>query len=100
MDDLCYQLLSWLAPGNRVARPRERSVDAEQDFEAVVRLLERLRDQRLVTYRSRHVTRSASGAYLLVGPVDLTPDGLAALERDRRLRERPAWTGDPLPWRQ
>jgi hypothetical protein len=99
MDDMTYEVLSWLAAGNSVFRPREATREAEEAFRGTVSLLHRLRDQGLVHYLSGHVARGESGIYLMVGPVQLTPSGKAALERDRGLGDRAPRRGDPLPWR-
>jgi hypothetical protein len=97
MDPLTYQLLSWLAAGNRVFRPRDATAKAQVEFREVVESLGRLRDRGWVTYLSGHISETSSGTYLAVGPVHLTPDGESALLRDRRLGARPAWPGT-LPW--
>jgi hypothetical protein len=96
MDPLTYQLLSWLAAGNAVLRPRDATAEAE--FRDVVQALGRLRDKGWVTYLSGHISQASSGTYLAVGPVLLTPQGETALLRDRRLGPRPPWPG-ALPWR-
>jgi hypothetical protein len=98
MDDLTYELLAWIAAGNRVVRPREATADAEEEFRGVVFALSALRQAGLVAYQDGHVSRTASGVYLAVGPVSLTPEGEAALKRDAELGTRPPWSGT-LPWR-
>ena len=97
MDPLSYQLLSWLAAGNRVFRPRDPTAEAQEEFREVVQTLGRLRDKGWVNYRSNHMSETATGTYLAVGPVLLTPQGESALQRDRRLGDRPPWPG-ALPW--
>jgi hypothetical protein len=99
MDELTYELLTWLAEGYAVFRPREATAEAETAFREVVALLRRLRDAGLVSYLEGHISQMASGIFVAVGPVLLTPAGRAALERDRRLGERPPWKGS-LPWRR
>ena len=99
MDDLSYEVLSWVSAGHAVFRPREATRDSEEDFRGLVSILHRLREQGLLSYLKGHVTQTSSGIYLMVGPVLLTPAGAAALERDRRSGERPPRRGDPLPWR-
>ena len=99
MDPLTYELLSWLAAGNAVFRPREATAQAEQAFREVVERLRRLREAGLVTYLEGHVSQTKSGIYLAVGPVLLTEAGRSSLERDRRLGDRPPWSGGMLPWR-
>ena len=98
MDPLTYQLLSWLAAQNAVLRPRDATAEAQEEFRDVVQTLGRLRDKGWVNYRSSHMSETASGTYLAVGPVHLTPKGETALQRDRRLGDRPPWPG-ALPWR-
>jgi hypothetical protein len=98
MDQLTHELLAWLAAGNGVLRPRESTAEAEEEFREVVVALRRLREDGLVTYLNGHVSETTSGIFLAVGPVLLTPEGEAALERDRRAGPRPPWPG-PLPWR-
>lgn len=98
VDDLDYELLAWLAAGHSIFRPTEAAADCEQPFLALVARLLRLRDQGLVAFLDGHVAQTESGTYLMVGPVQLTPAGVAALEKDRRLGARPPWAG-PLPWR-
>lgn len=99
MNDLEYDVLSWLAAGNSVFRPREATREAEEAFRGTVQLLGVLRDRGLVSYRDEHVTTTESGIFLGVGPVQLTPAGKEALERDRRLGPRPARPSDSVPWR-
>jgi hypothetical protein len=99
VDDLDYEMLSWLAAGNSVFRPREATHEAEEAFREVVVRLVRLRDREQVSYLDGHVTTTKAGIYLMVGPVQLTPAGKAMLEHDQRLGPRPPRSGDPLPWR-
>ena len=97
MDPLTYQLLSWLAAGNKVFRPRDGTAEAQAEFREVVQAIGRLRDNGWVTYLTGHISETASRTYLAVGPVLLTPEGESALLRDRRLGARPTWPG-ALPW--
>ena len=99
MDDLTYEVLSWLTAGNRVFRPEEATRESEEAFRGVVALLQALREKGLVSYLDGHVTQTGAGIYLMVGPVHLTPAGVSALERDRRSGERPPRSGESLPWR-
>jgi hypothetical protein len=99
VDDLEYEVLAWLAAGNKVFRPREAIAQAEEAFRAVVAVLDRLRERGLVSYLDGHIAHTESGIYLMVGPVGLTPTGELALERDRSLGARPPWAHGPLPWR-
>ena len=97
MDPLSYQILSWLASGKTVFRPRDATTATQGDFHEVVQALGRLRDIGWVSYLSGHISETASGTYLAVGSVHLTPQGETALLRDRRLGARPVWP-DALPW--
>ena len=98
MDPLSYQILSWLTSGKAVFRPCAATAEAQAEFREVVQALGHLRDKGWVTYQSAHVSETASGIYLAVGPVLLTPQGESALQRDRRVGARPPWPGT-LPWR-
>ncbi len=99
VDDLDYEMLFWLAAGNSVFRPREATHEAEEAFREVVMRLVRLRDREHVSYLDGHVTKTGAGIYLVVGPVQLTAEGKAALARDQSLGLRPPRSGDALPWR-
>jgi hypothetical protein len=99
VNDLEYEMLSWLAAGISVFRPREATREAEEAFREAVQLLGALRDRGLVDYRNEHVTTTESGIFLGVGPVQLTPAGKEALERDHRLGPRPLRPSDSVPWR-
>ena len=99
MDDLDYELLSWLAAGNSVFRPREATQEAEEAFREVVTRLAQLRDREQVDYLEGQVARTDGGIYLAVGPTELTPAGKATLQRVRRLGARPHRSPDSLPWR-
>jgi hypothetical protein len=85
LDDLTYEVISWLAGGHTVFRPREATRESEESFRPVVALLAQLRERGWVHYLEGHVSQTAGGIYLMVGPVQLTEPGKAALERDRRL---------------
>jgi hypothetical protein len=99
VDEATYEVLSWLARGHSVFQPREATQEIEEAFLAVVTLLGQLREQGLVDYIEAHVSQTESGRFLMVGPVQLTPDGKAALERDRRLGPRPRCPDATPPWR-
>ena len=99
MEPLTYEILAWLAAGNRFFRPQDATAGSEQEFRSVVHELERLRDKGMVSFLDGHVNRLSSGIYLGVGPVLLNPEGISALERDVRLGARPPWSGESLPWR-
>lgn len=99
LDELTYEVLSWVSAGNAVFRPREATRDAEEDFRGMVPVLHGLRAQGLISYLDGHVTQTSSGIYLLVGPVEITPAGSSALEHDRRSGERPPRAAELIPWR-
>ena len=99
MDELSYEILAWLAPGNRLFRPREASAEAEGEFREVVGALLRIRDLGWVSFLDGHISKTSGGIYVAVGPVLLTPEGVGVLERDVRLGARPPWPHGLLPWR-
>ena len=99
VDDVTYEVLSWMAAGNSVFRPRGLTLEDQEAFRGVMALLGRFRDGHLVDYLEGHVTKRGQGQYLMVGPVLLTHTGKSALERDRRLGARPPRSGEVLPWR-
>ncbi len=74
MDDLEYEVLAWLGAGNKVFRPREATVQAEEAFRSVIAVLERLRERGLLTYLDAHVGRTESGIYLMV--LERNPDAM------------------------
>ena len=99
MDELEYEVLSCVATSKATFRPRDATREAEAAFLRTVSLLHQLRERGLIRYLDGHVAKRESGPYLMVGPVQLTAAGQAALARDRSLGERPPRSGDPLPWR-
>jgi hypothetical protein len=98
MDNLEYEVLSYLEAGRSVFRPRNLSQEAQQAFGELVGLLLRLRREGCIEFPDGRISKTGRGTYLAVGPVDLTETGRAALTRDRRLGERPGRTYDRL-WR-
>jgi hypothetical protein len=98
MDELEYEVLSGIARGQSVFRPKDRSPAAQQAFGETVGLLLRLRRGGLIDFTDSRISKTEQGSYLAVGPVTLTPQGLAALTKDRRLGLRPPRTYD-RPWR-
>jgi hypothetical protein len=98
MDNLEYEVLSYLEAGRSVFRPRNLSQEAQQAFVELMGLLLRLRTEGCVAFSDGRVSKTGLGTYLAVGPVDLTETGRAALTNDRRLGERPGRTYDRL-WR-
>ena len=98
MNSLEYEVLSNLAAGRSMFRPRILSSDAQQAFVELMGLLLRLRRDGLVEFPDARISKTAQGTYLAVGAVDLAQAGWAALARERRLGERPGRTYDRL-WR-
>ncbi|CAN5753029.1 hypothetical protein BH24GEM1_BH24GEM1_16480 [soil metagenome] len=98
MDELTYELLTWLNAGRTVLRPAESTEEGMEAFRGLLMLLTRLRDGGLVQFADRRVTKTEAGMPLMVSPVDLTPKGKAALERDRALGPRLPFQG-VHPWR-
>jgi hypothetical protein len=89
MDDLEYDALSFLETGRSVFQPRDASREAQQAFAETIGLLLRLRRAGYVEFSDSRISKTRGGAYLAVGPVNLTAAGRAALIRDRRLGVRP-----------
>lgn len=98
MDDLDYDLLNYLESGRSVLKPSDASREAQNAFAEIVGLLLRLRRVGYVDFLDSRISKTEQGAYLAVGPVNLTAEGRAALARDRRLGERPTRSHDRL-WR-
>jgi hypothetical protein len=69
MDPLTYQILSWLASGKTVFRPRDATTGTQAEFHEVVQAFGRLRDIGWVSYRSGHISETASGTYLAMARV-------------------------------
>ncbi len=67
----------------------------EEDFEAVVERLKRLRDRGLLRLDEGRFMKSARGTHLRAGPCDLTDAGRVALEQDRRLGPRSSSPNGP-----
>lgn len=84
-----FELLEQIERGSRVFRPESKTPEARTAFQALVERLFHLRAVGLIRLADGRVMRAQDGSYLLVGPCDLTPAGIAALSNDRRLGERP-----------
>jgi hypothetical protein len=97
VKDLEYEVLAWLASGHSVFSPPDRSDAGYAAFIETVDVLMLLRDRGWVGFPDGRLARTSGGTYVALGPVDLTTMGRAALERDRRLGERPPLE-KPLPW--
>jgi hypothetical protein len=98
MDNLEYEVLSYLEAGRSVFRPRNLSQEAQQAFIELMGLLLRLRKEGCLEFPDCRIFRTGQGTYLAAGPVELTDAGRSALTRDRRLGERPGRAYDRL-WR-
>jgi hypothetical protein len=88
MDQIEFDLLSRLEAGESVFRPAAQTENARELFPETVERLLRLRERGWVRFPDGRVTRNAHGAYLMVGPCDLTEAGRRALSDDRRLGPR------------
>jgi hypothetical protein len=89
MDQLDCDLLSRLEVGESVFRPVGRTDEAREAFAHTVGRLVELRDCGLIRLPDGRIARNELGAYLMVGPCDLTEAGRRALKADRRLGPRP-----------
>jgi hypothetical protein len=94
MDQTAYDLLTQIERGGHVFRPESRSAEGRAAFQAVIEHLLQLRARGLIRLPEGRLMRAADGSYLLAGPCDLTPAGVEALAKDRRLGERPPSPGD------
>ncbi|MFL5496505.1 MAG: hypothetical protein ACJ8DC_19120 [Gemmatimonadales bacterium] len=88
MDQLDFDTLSRLEAGESVFRPTARSDDAREQFAITVERLLQLRARGWVRFPDGRIARNEQGAYLMVGPCDLTEAGRRALADDRRLGPR------------
>jgi hypothetical protein len=89
MDDEVYRLLARIERGDSIFRPTGSTPEGRAAFqETVARLLE-LRQRGWIRLPEGRVGRSEDGSYMVVGPCDLTQDGVEALRQDRRLGPRP-----------
>ena len=75
--------------GGHVFRPADHSVEGRAAFQRTVDQLLRLRGIGLVRLPEGKVMQATDGSYLMAGPCDLTPAGIAALAKDRSLGPRP-----------
>jgi hypothetical protein len=99
VKDIEYEVLAWLASGHSVFMPPNRSDAGVAAFCETVDVLMQLRDRGWVRFPDGRIAKTEDGTYVALGPVDLTPTGRAALERDRSLGDRPA-REETLPWRE
>jgi hypothetical protein len=89
MEQIDFDLLCRLEAGESVFQPAGQTEDTRELFAQTVERLLQLRDRGLVRFPEGRIAMNAQGAYLMVGPCDLTEAGRRAIERDRRLGPRP-----------
>ena len=83
-----FDLLDRIDRGKQIFRVKLRTREALKEFDEEVERLLSFRDRGWIRLEDRHISRTASGQYLAVGPCELTPAGREALDRDRRLGPR------------
>jgi hypothetical protein len=89
LDQADYELLARIERGNVIFKPEDRSEEGKAAFQHVVAELICLRSLGLVRFLDGRIMQAEDGTYLMVGPCDLTPVGIAALANDRSLGPRP-----------
>ncbi len=90
MENADFELLDKVEKGGRIFRPRDGSDLGRAAFQHTVDRLLSLRAVGLIRLHDGRLMRAGDGSYLLAGPCDLTPAGVAALVNDRRLGPRPS----------
>ena len=85
MDDLDYQLLTWLQKGHPVFQPMEDTEAARQTFQHTAARVLDLWERGLIRVAAVHIRRTGSGEYLQIGPCILSPEGRAALVNGHRV---------------
>ena len=90
MDQTDYDLLTQIERGGHAFKPDDRTVEARAAFQGTVVRLLHLRGIGLIRLPEGRLMRAANGDYLMAGPCDLTPAGIAALSKDRSLGPRAA----------
>ena len=88
VDQLDFDLLTRLEAGESVFRPAGQTENARALFAETVERLLKLRARGWVRFPDGRIARNEQGAYLMVGPCDLTEAGRRALADDRRLGPR------------
>jgi hypothetical protein len=88
MEQFDFDLLTRLEADESVFRLTARTEDARQQFAGTVERLLKLRERGWVRFPDGRIARNEQGAYLMVGPCDLTEAGRRALADDRRLGPR------------
>jgi hypothetical protein len=100
VDQADYDLLEMIEKGRNVFQPTDHSVEGRVAFQHMVDQLLRLRSVGFVRLPEGRVMRAQDGSYLMAGPCDLTPAGIAALAKDRSLGPRPPQGGAGRLWRK
>jgi hypothetical protein len=89
VDQTDYDLLTQIEQGGHTFKPEDRTAEARAAFQNVVERLLHLRGIGLIRLPEGRLMRAVNGDYLMAGPCDLAPAGIAALANDRRLGPRP-----------
>ena len=79
--------------GRQVFKPADQSEEGRASFQHTVDHLRRLRGVGLIRLPDSKIMRAEDGSYLMAGPCDLTPAGIAELAKDRGLGPRPPQGG-------
>lgn len=95
-----FELLEMIERGRQVFRPTDHSAEGRVAFQRLVDHLLRLRSVGFVRLPEGRVMRAKDGSYMMAGPCDLTPAGIAALAKDRSLGPRPPQGGAGGLWRK
>lgn len=93
MDQADFELLEMIERGRNVFKPTDPSAESRAAFQHTLDQLLRLRETGLVRLQDGRIMRAKDGSYLMAGPCDLTPAGIAALAKDRSLGQRPPQGG-------
>jgi hypothetical protein len=94
-----FELLEMIEKGRQIFRPTDHSAEGRAAFQYLIDHLLRLRSIGFVRLPEGRVMRAKDGSYMMAGPCDLTPAGIAALAKDRSLGPRPPQRGTGRLWR-
>jgi hypothetical protein len=100
MDQAEFELLEMIEKGRHVFQPTDHSVEGRAAFQQTIDLLLRLRGIGLIRLAEGKVMRTEDGSFLMAGPCDLTPAGIASLAKDRSLGPRPPQENAGRLWRK
>ena len=89
MDDLDYELLTWLERGHHVFQPAEATAAARQTFQHTAARVLDLWERGLIRVAAVHIRRTGLGEYLQIGPCVLSTEGRAALANGHRVVPAP-----------